>query len=142
MSQENAVSQSGFEPERVFSMTTWRNCLLSLLVPGLGYYLTGRKKTFYIMSACLYGAFILALIQGGDIYEFSGEGKIRGIGAVCQLGMGIPYLIVKTLVEAAVINRGTPLNVTYDYGTGYFLIAGMINWLSVMDIFDISVRRK
>ncbi len=116
---------------------TLRNCALTWLVPGSGYWLTGRKRSFQIVVLCLYVAFIMGIIQGGDLYPFSGEGNIRSIGAFCQMGMGAPYLLVKLFIE-----RGSPLNPTYDYGSGYFLIAGMLNWLSVIDIFDVSVKRK
>ena len=120
--------------------TTIRNCVLSWLVPGLGYFLLGRKKHGIIISTALIGAVILGLIQGGDLYPtFSNaEGWIRGIGSVCQLGAGVPYFIAK-LIQ---VERSSPLSITYDYGTNYFLIAGMINWLAVFDIFDISVKRK
>lgn len=116
---------------------TLKNCFLNWLVPGLGYWLLGRKRECLIMASALGVAFLLAIFQGGDLFDFSGEGKIRGIGAFCQLGMGFPYILAKLF-----LGRGTPLNTTYDYGTNYFLIAGMINWLAVLDIFDISVKRK
>lgn len=126
--------------ELFFAPSTLKNCALTWLVPGLGYFLLGRKKQGIIMSVCLIGAMILGLIQGGDLYPTlsNSEGWIRGIGSVCQLGSGIPYFIAKMIQ----VERSSPLSITYDYGTNYFLIAGMINWLAVFDIFDISVKRK
>ncbi|MDJ0842291.1 MAG: hypothetical protein QNK37_37665 [Acidobacteriota bacterium] len=119
--------------------TTIRNVVLNWLVPGLGYFLTGRRKYGIIVVAGLYTAYILGALLGGDLYDFNveSEGRIRFFGAICQAGMGLPYMLARLFLE-----RGTPLNITYDYGTSYFLIAGMLNWLMVMDIFDISVKRK
>ena len=125
------------DPSLYFAPETLKNCLLTWLVPGLGYWLTGRKKTALIMSLALYAALLFGIFLGGDLYGFSGEGKIRGIGAFCQMGMGLPYMLCNWFMS-----RATPLSFSYDYGTNYFLIAGMLNWLSVLDVFDISVKRK
>jgi len=114
-----------------------RNCALTWLIPGFGYWLLGRKKAFYIVSGCLFAAIIMGMILGGDAFPVTGEGRLRSIGAICQFGMGLPFMLVKFLMS-----RGTPLSPTYDYGTNYLLIAGMLNWLAVMDVFDISLRRK
>lgn len=122
-----------------FHPHTLRNVLASWIIPGSGYFLTGNRKKGIIICVCLYAAYILGALLGGDLYSFdqAAEGRIRFAGALCQAGMGLPYMIFKFALE-----RGTPLSLTYDYGTGYFLITGMINWLVVMDIFDISVKRK
>lgn len=89
------------------------------------------------MTACIWVAFIMGCLLQGDLYPWTGEGKIRSIGAICQFGSGLPYLLAKVLLD-----RSSPLSMTYDYGTNYFLIAGMINWLAVLDNFDIAVKRK
>lgn len=127
------------DPSLFLAPMTLRNCALAWFIPGLGYFLTGRKRTGIIVCVSLYTAYFFGAILGGDLYDFSwvSEGKIRYFGAICQAGMGLPYLIAKLGLE-----RGTPLNLTYDYGTSYFLISGMINWLITLDIFDISVKRK
>ena len=127
------------DPSLFLAPQTIKNCFLAWLVPGLGYFMVGRKRSGIIICLGLYTSLLLGVLLGGDFYDFdwTGEGKIRFFGALCQSGLGIPYMIVRAIVE-----RGTPLNITYDYGTSYFLIAGMLNWLVVMDIFDISVKRK
>lgn len=116
---------------------TIKRCLLAWLIPGFGYYLAGRKKAWILMTACIWIAFFMGLILHGDLYPWGGEGKVRAIGSICQMGSGIPYFLAKIFVD-----RASPLSLTYDYGTNYFLIAGMINWLAVLDTFDISVKRK
>ena len=79
----------------------------------------------------------MGLLQGGDLFPVRGEGMIRSIGAFCQFGFGGIQLVTRLLID-----RGSPLSLTYDYGTTYFLIAGMVNWLSVVDCFDIAMDRK
>jgi len=136
MNQKQEATPQG-DPSLYYAKTTLRNCALTWLVPGFGYWLTGRKRAFYIISACLFIAFLLGVFLGGDLYPFRGEGNIRSVGALCQMGMGFPYFLAKLFVE-----RGSPLNPTYDYASSYLLVAGMMNWLSVIDIYDISVKRK
>lgn len=138
-SQEPQPARPVEDRSLFFAPNTIRNCVLTWVVPGLGYFLLGRKKSGIIMMTCLFSAMILGAILGGDFYPLlsGAEGWMRRFGSIFQLGMGIPYFITSALID-----RGSPLSVSYDYGTNYFLIAGMINWLSVMDVFDISVKRK
>lgn len=121
-----------------FAPQTLRNCFLAWLVPGLGHFFLGRKKSAAIIASCLVVAYLLAIFQGGQLFEFDwAEDKIRSLGFLCQAGMGVSFFWVKLIGINA-----SPLGITYDYATTYFLIAGMINWLAVMDTFDISVNRK
>lgn len=110
---------------------------LAWLLPGAGHWFLGRKKNAVILFVAILVSMILGLYHGGDLFPFSGEGKFRMIGALSQAGSGVFYIISKLISV-----RGNPLNLTYDYGTIYFLIAGMLNWLAVIDSFDIAVRRK
>ena len=115
-----------------------KNCALTWFVPGLGYWLLGRKKAGMIVTGGLVVAILMGLILGGDLFPLNNvEGTLRRVGGFCQMGMGFPFFLGKMLLD-----RGSPLSQTYDYGTNYFLIAGMLNWLAVMDVFDITVKRK
>ena len=130
----------GGDSSLYFHKNTIRNCVAAWLFPGAGYSLAGRRRNALIISIALVVAYLLGATLGGDLYNLSlsaPEGRIRFFGAVCQAGMGFLYFVAKLFME-----RGTPLSPTYDYGTSYFLIAGMINWLVVLDVFDISVKRK
>lgn len=125
------------DPTLFTAPQTIKTCLLSWVCPGLGHWSLGRKQRALMIGVSLWLSLLLGLIMGGDLYPITGEGIIRSVGSICQLGAGAPMLLIRMLVE-----RGTPLSLTYDYGTNYFLIAGMLNWLAVIDSFDISVGRK
>lgn len=125
------------DPSLFWDAETIKRCFLNWLIPGLGYFLSGRKRAWILMTVSVWIAFVMGVYLGGDLYPWGGEGKIRSVGAICQLGMGLPYFLAKVFID-----RGSPLSLTYDYGTNYFLIAGMINWLAVLDTFDIAVKRK
>lgn len=136
MSDVEAVKTTG-DSSLFFAPTTIKNCVLNWLVPGLGYFLVGRKKAGIMIMSALFLGLLFGVLLGGDLFPFVGEGKLRGAGAICQMGMGLPYFLSKLI-----FTRGTPLDISYDYGTSYLLIVGMLNWLGVIDIFDISVKRK
>ncbi|MCB1052491.1 MAG: hypothetical protein H6510_11055 [Acidobacteria bacterium] len=119
------------------SPETIKACLAAFLLPGMGHFLLGRKKKGLILGAVLLLTLILGMLQGGDFFPRTGEGTLRSIGWFLQTGMGLPGLVAHSLIE-----RGSPLNPTYDFGTAYLLIAGMLNWLCVVDTFDIAVGRK
>lgn len=137
MSSKKRVKYREEDPALFFAPKTVKSCLLAWLFPGAGHWFLGRTKTAVIICVALILAFFWGILQGGDLYPLAGEGKIRAIGAFCQYGMGLPNIVARIFV-----GRGTPLNITYDYGSIYFLVAGMINWLCVVDAFDIAVGRK
>lgn len=139
MAEQTSESLPVEDRSLFFAPGTWLKCLLTWFVPGVGYFMLGKKRAGFIIGGSLLAAMVLGVVQGGDLYPLlnGSEGWMREAGSVCQLGAGLPYLIAKFFLE-----RGTPLSDTYDYGTNYFLIAGMVNWLSVMDVFDIAVKRK
>lgn len=120
-----------------YAPTTLWVCLAAFLLPGLGHVLLGRKRKGLLLGGVLLLALLLGLLSGGDFFPLQGEGKLRQIGAFLQLGMGLPFQLISSLAV-----RGTPLNPSYDFGTAYLLIAGMLNWLCVVDCFDIAVGRK
>ena len=125
------------DPALFFAPRTVVGCLLAWLFPGAGHWYLGKKRKAVLLGASLLICFCLGIVQRGDFFPFSGEGVFRAIGAFCELGFGSIYLLARLLVD-----RGSPLSLTYDYGTTYLLIAGMINWLAVVDAFDTAVGRK
>ena len=129
-----------FKKEQVKLFTapeTLKSVACAWLVPGLGHWIQGRKRNAMILFVFIGFSLLLGIYQGGDFFPFSGEGKFRAIGAFSQMGSGAFYFFTRLFAD-----RGNPLNLTYDYGTIYFLIAGMLNWLAVIDAFDIAVKRK
>jgi hypothetical protein len=54
------------------------------------------------------------------------------------MGMGLAYFVLRFLVgyEGDLVAAG------YEYGTAFLLTAGLMNWLLVLDCWDIAVGRK
>lgn len=124
-------------PEEFTSPRTLKACALAWVFPGLGHFFLGRRRRALILALTLTSAMVMGMVLGGDLYPLRGEGWIRAIGSFCQWGGGAVMLGARLFLE-----RGTPISSSYDYGTIYFLIAGMVNWLCVVDAFDIAMNRK
>ena len=54
------------------------------------------------------------------------------------MGVGLPYFIIKMMGLGA----GTVTSVTYEYGYTFCIVAGLLNMLIVLDVYDILVGRK
>jgi hypothetical protein len=52
--------------------------------------------------------------------------------------MGLPWL-VSLMFDAG---RGVVTAVSYEYGNCFLIVAGLLNFLVVLDAFDVAVGRK
>jgi len=58
--------------------------------------------------------------------------------ALADLGIGIPYFIASAIGAGS----GNVRAVTYEYGNAYIIVAGLMNLLVVVDVYDIALGRK
>ena len=128
----------------------WKPLLLNWLVPGAGYWMIGQKKR----AKALFGVTVLfSLLAFLQLYYGAVDG-IRGgvfvpqlsplqwmptLGAAATAGVGPVY----TLFAACFAGTGTePVrNLTQEYGATYIMVAGLLNWLCLIDIFDRTTGR-
>ena len=52
--------------------------------------------------------------------------------------MGLPYFLARLLD----LGSGLVTAVTYEYGNTFLMTAGLLNFLIVLDAFDIAMGRK
>jgi len=123
-------AQSGVSPYLVGVMA-W-------VVPGLGHLWLGRRQKGLIFLVALVGMFACGLWLRGRIFPFQLAEPLVALMAFADLGMGLPYLIAKTLGVAG----GEVVAITYDYGNAFIIVAGLLNMLVVLDAFDIALGRK
>lgn len=57
------------------------------------------------------------------------------------LGTGPAYFVVRSMA-ALEYGQGNVFSATYEYGTTFILVAGLLNFLLILDAFDISLGRK
>ena len=56
------------------------------------------------------------------------------LGAVANIGAGAPWLVARMLDAGA----GTVTAATYEYGNSFLIVAGLLNFLVILDAFDIG----
>ena len=113
-------------------------CSGGLLIPGLGHVLLGRWIRGLIFAACVLAMFLMGLAMHGKLYGLEFEIPLQIFALIANLGAGLPYLIAKYLG----LGIGTMTAQSYDYGTTFLWVAGLLNFLIVLDAFDIAKGRK
>ncbi|HLH30682.1 MAG TPA: DUF6677 family protein [Terriglobia bacterium] len=108
------------------------------LVPGLGHLLIGRWIRGLIFAACVFAMFGLGLAMHGKLYDLEFDEPLHVFAFIANIGAGIPYWIAEHLN----LGVGTMSWPSYDYGTTYLWVCGLLNYLIVLDAFDIAQGRK
>lgn len=120
-------------------------CASGWAVPGLGHILLGRWVRGVVLSACVLVMFTLGLGMHGELYrpepaptnEFMAQ-VFRALGVFANAGVGLPYVFA----IRSDIGRGVMTAQTFDYGWAYLIVSGLLNYLIVLDAFDIAQGRK
>jgi hypothetical protein len=113
-------------------------CSGGWLIPGLGHVLLGRWIRGAIFTACVILMFLMGLAMQGKLYGLEFEIPLQVFALIANVGTGLPYLIAKYLG----FGIGTMTSPGYDYGTTFLWVAGLLNFLIVLDAFDIAKGRK
>ena len=61
---------------------------------------------------------------------------------IANMGSGLLYLICWFMGVGLGDDPAQAARATYEYGTTFLLIAGLLNYLIMLDAFDIAARRK
>lgn len=61
---------------------------------------------------------------------------------IANLGSGLLYLVCWALGVGFSDDPEMAARATFEYGTTFLLIAGLLNYLCMLDAFDISAGRK
>ena len=113
-------------------------CLAAWAVPGAGHLWMGRRQKALVFMLALPALFLLGLFLHGRIFPFDFSEPLVGLAAIADLGLGVPWLIARLLDAGA----GTVTAATYEYGNCYLIVAGLLNFLVILDAFDIGKGRK
>ncbi len=125
----------------------WMIGLVAWLVPGLGHLLQGRWVRALLLGASVWLCFLGGLWMGGHL--FSVGGNEQGLSALLQLpptianlGSGILYIVSWLFGVGFADDPAHAARATYEYGNTFLLVAGLLNYLAMLDSFDIAAGRK
>lgn len=104
------------------------------IVPGLGHLLLRRWGKAGVYFLCVGGLACAGLAMRGGVFSSGAEDIFDRLGFFADLGAGIFYFLAHQIQTAG----PDVAHATGDYGTRLFAAAGMLNLLTVLEIFDIG----
>jgi hypothetical protein len=86
-------------------------------------------------------------MMGGHLFKYSGgepglSGLLQIPPMIANLGTGLLYLVCWMFGVGFSDDPLQAARATYEYGNTFLLIAGLLNYLAMLDAFDISAGRK
>lgn len=116
-------------------------------VPGLGHLLQGKVVRGIVLGATVWACFIGGLWMGGHLFIVTGGDQgtstlLQIPPMIANLGSGLLYVVSWFLGIGFVDDPVHAARATYEYGNTFLLIAGLLNYLCMLDAFDISAGRK
>jgi hypothetical protein len=113
-------------------------CSGGLLIPGLSHVLLRRWIRGLIFAACILVMFVLGIGMEGKLYNLEFEQPLHIFAFIANAGAGIFYIAA----EYMQFGIGTMTAPSYDYGTTFLWVCGLLNYLIILDAFDIAQGRK
>ena len=114
--------------------------------PGLGHLLLKRFGRAAAMGGAILGCFILGLAMGGHMFDLStGQGSSQLLQVppmIANIGTGALYIVSWLAGYGFADDPAQAARATYEYGNTFLLIAGLLNYLAMLDAFDIAAGRK
>lgn len=125
----------------------WAMGLAAWLVPGLGHVLQGKWGRALLLGGAVWVCFILGFLMGGHLFMFSGSepgssSLLQIPPMVGDLGTGLLYISCWLSGTGFAHGPEQAALPTFEYGWTFLLIAGLLNYLSMLDAFDIAAGRK
>lgn len=113
-------------------------CLVAWAVPGAGHLWMGRRQKGVVFLLALPLMFLCGLLLHGRIFPFELSEPLVGLAAIADVGVGAPWLLAR-MVDAG---AGLVTASSYEYGNCYLIVAGLLNFLVILDAYDIGMGRK
>jgi len=113
-------------------------CLAAWLVPGAGHWWMGRRQKAIVFLLALPAMFAIGLVLHGRVFPFEFSEPLVGLAAVANFLAGAPWILTRFLDGG----HGMVTAVTYEYGNCFLIVSGLLNFLVILDAYDVAVGRK
>ena len=124
----------------------WLVGVAAWAIPGAGHLIQKRWWRGALTGGAVMAMFLTGLLGlGGHLHVVTGNEQgfgavlIQFLKMVANIGLGLPYLFC--LVANIGFTEQQQL-LTYEYGVTFLLVAGLLNYLVMLDAFDIAAGRK
>ncbi len=125
----------------------WMMGAAGWLCPGAGHFLQGHWLRALLLGGAVWICFICGFVMGGHLFRFTGAEP--GLTSVLQippmignLGTGLLYIVCWLLGVGFSNDPQQAALATFEYGWTFLIIAGLLNYLAMLDAFDIAAGRK
>ena len=113
-------------------------CLAAWTVPGAGHLWMGRRQKGIVFLLALPAMFLIGLLLKGRVFPFELSDPLVALAAVANLLAGAPWMIARMMDAGA----GTVTAASYEYGNCFLIVSGLLNFLVILDAYDIALGRK
>lgn len=113
-------------------------CVTAWAIPGAGHLWLGRVQKGVVFFAALTTMFVVGLMLRGRLFPFDLGEPLVALAAIADAGLGLPWILGRALA----LGDGVVTAVTYEYGNTFLIVAGLLNFLIVLDVYDIGTGRK
>jgi hypothetical protein len=114
------------------------SCVAGAFIPGFGHALLRKWDRAIVFFGCISIMFVTGLLLNGRLFDPEFGDLFSILKFVADAGSGLLYWIpwLKGL------GTGDPTAYTYDYANVFIYVAGLLNMLVIVDVFDIAMGRK
>src|SRR6185436_6619036 len=113
-------------------------CLAAWIIPGAGHFWMGRRQKGFVFLLALPAMFLIGLLLKGRVFPFELSDPLVALAAVANLLAGAPWMIARMMDAGA----GTVTAASYEYGNCFLIVSGLLNFLVILDAYDIALGRK
>jgi hypothetical protein len=113
-------------------------CLAGWLVPGLGHLLLRRWTKAAVYFLCVAGLACAGLLMRGGVFAAGAEDMFDRLGFFADIGTGVFYFLAHNIQTAG----PDVAHASGDYGTRLFATAGMLNFLTMLEAYEIGCGRR
>ncbi len=117
--------------------------IISWLIPGAGHLIQGKITRGIIIAAVIWTMFVIALLSGGAHYpgfEFKDGALLYLLNIFAKFGNGLGAVV--SMIMAGTPSPQVAARATFEYGGRFLEVAGLLNYLAIMDSVDIAMGRK
>jgi len=113
-------------------------CVAAWAIPGAGHFWLGRVQKGAVFLVALTTLFGFGLALHGRLFPFELSEPLVALAAFANAGLGLPWILGRALGLGA----GVVTAVTYEYGNTFLIVAGLLNFLVMLDAYDVGAGRK
>ena len=117
--------------------------VISWFLPGYGHIQQGYWQRGLVIAGCVWSMFIIAIISGGAYYpgfEFKDGALLFLLNIFAKCGNGLGALVSWFMSSNPPVDFASWA--TFEYGGRFLEVAGLLNYLAVIDAVDLNAGRK